>query len=92
MNEIEKAIKLLNAIKRHIQRNANKVGAYDMMAYGVISEDIDSIDLAIQALEKQNAKKPILKDYIRECSVCERQPEEIRNNYCEDCGNKFDWN
>lgn len=87
MNEIEKAIKVLNAIKRHIQMNANKVGAYDMMAYGVISEDIDSIDLAISALEKQIPKPRYNQN--TQCRICFYTVLD-QDKYCPNCGQKLE--
>lgn len=55
-----------------------------------------SVDMAIQALEKQIARKPIRKpnlDWTNEevtCPGCSRNVSEYRNKYC-DCGQKLDW-
>lgn len=53
------------------------------------------IPVAIEALEKQIPKKPIMiKDtaetyYI--CSECEMEVDKFDDNYCSDCGQKLDW-
>ena len=55
----------------------------------------DACRLAIEALEKQIPKKPIMvKDtaetyYI--CSECEWEVDKFDDNYCSDCGQKLDW-
>lgn len=57
--------------------------------------DGEEIDAAIEALEKQIPKKPIMiKDtaetyYI--CSECEMEVDKFDDNYCSDCGQKLDW-
>ena len=63
------------------------------------------MDIAIQALEKQIAKKPIMKQYFEdledECLCCptcgeiltDRIPADNKTFYfhCMNCGQKFDW-
>ena len=55
----------------------------------------EEIDVAIEALEKQIPKKPIMiKDtaetyYI--CSECEMEVDKFDDNYCSACGQKLDW-
>ena len=57
--------------------------------------DGKEIGIAIDALEKQIPKKPIMvKDtaetyYI--CSECEMEVDKFDDNYCSDCGQKLDW-
>ena len=55
----------------------------------------EEIYIAIEALEKQIPKKPIMvKDtaetYYR-CSECEWEVDKFDDNYCSDCGQKLDW-
>ena len=56
----------------------------------------DVKDMAIKALEKQIAKKPVRKpnlDWTNEevtCPSCNRNVSEYRNKYC-DCGQKLNW-
>ena len=61
--------------------------------------------MAIQALEKQIAKKPIMKQYFEDledeylcCPTCgeiltDRIPDDNKTFYfhCMNCGQKFDW-
>ena len=53
------------------------------------------IPTALEALEKQIPKKPVMiKDkaetyYI--CSECEWEVDRFDDNYCSDCGQKLDW-
>ena len=65
----------------------------------------DALDVAIQALEKQIAKKPIMKQYFEDledeylcCPTCgeiltDRIPADNKTFYfhCMNCGQKFDW-
>ena len=65
----------------------------------------EAIGLAIQALEKQIAKKPIMKQYFEDledeylcCPTCgeiltDRIPADNKTFYfhCMNCGQKFDW-
>jgi hypothetical protein len=65
----------------------------------------ESIDMAIQALEKQIPKKPIMKQYFEDleeeylcCPTCgeiltDRIPADNKTFYfhCMNCGQKFDW-
>ena len=66
---------------------------------------MDAIGYAIQALEKQIAKKPIMKPYYEDmeeeylcCPTCgeiltDRIPMDNKDFYfhCFNCGQKFDW-
>ena len=73
-------------------------------AQGTVGEHIRSIDIAIQALEKQIPKKPtyegdgyapdgtfILDEWI--CPCCGRRYEVDYDDYdyCPNCGQKLDW-
>ena len=65
----------------------------------------EALDVAIQALEKQIAKKPIMKQYFEDledeylcCPTCgeiltDRIPADNQTFYfhCMNCGQKFDW-
>ena len=65
----------------------------------------EALDVAIQALEKQIAKKPIMKQYFEDledeylcCPTCgeiltDRIPADNKTFYfhCMNCGQKFDW-
>lgn len=72
---------------------------------GNAGEHIKSIEIAIQALEKQIPKKPIMKQYFENledeylcCPTCgeiltDRIPADNKTFYfhCMNCGQKFDW-
>ena len=65
----------------------------------------EALDIAIQALEKQIPKKPIMKQYFEDledeylcCPTCgeiltDRIPADNKTFYfhCMNCGQKFDW-
>lgn len=65
----------------------------------------EALDVAIQALEKQMPKKPIMKQYFEDledeylyCPTCgeiltDRIPADNKTFYfhCMNCGQKFDW-
>lgn len=65
----------------------------------------EALDVAIQALEKQIPKKPIMKQYFEDleeeylcCPTCgeiltDRVPADNKTFYfhCMNCGQKFDW-
>ena len=65
----------------------------------------EALDVAIQTLEKQIAKKPIMKQYFEDledeylcCPTCgeiltDRIPSDNKTFYfhCMNCGQKFDW-
>lgn len=65
----------------------------------------EALDVAIQALEKQMPKKPIMKQYFKDmkeeylcCPTCgeiltDRIPADNKTFYfhCMNCGQKFDW-
>lgn len=65
----------------------------------------EALDTAIQALEKQIPKKPIMKQYFEDleeeylcCPTCgeiltDRIPDDNKTFYfhCMNCGQKFDW-
>ena len=69
-------------------------------------DDYKANDMAIQALEKQIPKKPIMKQYFENleekylcCPTCgeiltDRIPVDNKNFYfhCMKCGQKLDWN
>ena len=68
-------------------------------------DDYKANEMAIQALEKQIAKKPIMKHYFEDledeylcCPTCgeiltDRIPADNKTFYfhCMNCGQKFDW-
>ncbi len=70
-----------------------------------IGETEDYTEIAINALEKQIAKKPIMKQYFEDlegeylcCPTCgeiltDRIPADNKTFYfhCMNCGQKFDW-
>lgn len=53
------------------------------------------IPTALEALEKQIPKKPIMRKDVAEtyyiCSECEWEVDKFDDNYCSDCGQKLDW-
>ena len=55
----------------------------------------EEIDVAIEALEKQIPKKPIMRKDVAEtyyiCPECEWEVDKFDDNYCSDCGQKLDW-
>ena len=57
--------------------------------------DGEEIDIAIEALEKQIPKKPIMRKDVAEtyyiCPECEWEVDKFDDNYCSDCGQKLDW-
>ena len=90
-----KAIKLLEYIRETGNGEAPYVGCTQNVA----------IEIAINALEKQIARKPeyeadgyadgeLVYDYAK-CPICGRDFEYGINdygcNYCSDCGQKLDW-
>ena len=70
-----------------------------------LPDGIEAIQIAIQALEKQIPKKPIMKQYFENleeeylcCPTCgeiltDRIPADNKTFYfhCMNCGQKFDW-
>lgn len=64
---------------------------------GIISQKrAEAIDMSINALEKQIAKKPIFYAHDYYCSVCNslvgnNEFEWKRFKYCDTCGQKLDW-
>ena len=80
---------------------------FDLEIGGEIHSQVmhDAIDVAIQALEKQIPKKPIMKRYFKDmeeeylcCPTCreiltDRIPADNKTFYfhCMNCGQKFDW-
>lgn len=57
--------------------------------------DGEEIDIAIEELEKQIPKKPIMRKDVAEtyyiCPECEWEVDKFDDNYCSDCGQKLDW-
>ena len=63
---------------------------------GTTGEHIKSIDMAINALEKQIPKKPRFYAHNYYCSVCNslvgnNEFEWKRFKYCDTCGQKMNW-
>lgn len=61
-------------------------------------KDIKAFKLAIKALEKQIAKKPIIKPYFDAvcCPICNETIDSLsignhRDKYCHNCGQKILW-
>jgi rubrerythrin len=59
----------------------------------VDSEDIDAIDMAIAALEKQEGKKPFWNGAFYECPNCNTSfgDNDERPMYCDICGQRIEW-
>ena len=62
-------------------------------AQGNTGEHIKSIEIAIQALEKQIPKKP---DFTEDkefalCPCCNGKGSLNKQKYCDNCGQKLDW-
>lgn len=80
---------------------------FDLKIGGEIHSQVlhDAVDVAIQALEKQIPKKPIMKQYFEDleeeylcCPTCgeiltDRIPADNKTFYfhCMNCGQKFNW-
>ena len=47
----------------------------------------EAFQIAINALEKQIAKKPI----VHQCTTCGSAVLQFEGNYCSKCGQKLDW-
>lgn len=62
-------------------------------AQGTTGEHIKSIEIAIQALEKQIPKKPIFTEdkQFAFCPCCDMKGLIDKQKYCDDCGQKLDW-
>lgn len=57
-----------------------------------LEEDIDIYETAIEALEKQLPKKPVLKrNAYGGISVCQICGASDYGKYCRQCGQKIDW-
>ena len=54
------------------------------------TKNAEALDVAIKALEKQIAKKPIDRCMFKECPDC-HEIEIQYCNYCPTCGQKLDW-
>lgn len=73
-----------------------KYGCIDCeLAYlqGTSKEHIESVKIAIQALEKQMPKKP---DFTEDkefalCPCCNGKGLLDKQKYCDNCGQKLDW-
>lgn len=60
----------------------------------VSDETIESVELAIEAMEKQDPMKPdrLCGFSCRNCSgKLARQTDLVRQKYCHHCGQKLDW-
>lgn len=68
---------------------------FDLKIGGEIHSQVlcNAVDVAIQALGKQIAKKPKknTNSDIYFCSVCERKVAHNHALYCSGCGQKLDW-
>ena len=86
---------------KEVRFNMSTIGLSDKAAKRVV----EARNMAIQALEKQIAKKPIMKQYFEDledeylcCPTCgeiltDRIPADNKTFYfhCMNCGQKFDW-
>jgi translation initiation factor 2 beta subunit (eIF-2beta)/eIF-5 len=86
MSEIKRAIKALQRF------STVQLGWYDTANEAMraeLQEDIDAVDLAVKALEKQVAKKPLrFNDYFIICPVC-RAKCPVDSKYCKECGQRI---
>ena len=99
----------LNCMERCDRFDCNNTDECDNCEYcysqGNFGEQKEAFSVAIQALEKQIAKKPIMKQYFEDledeylcCPTCgeiltDRIPDDNKTFYfhCMNCGQKFDW-
>ena len=83
----EKAIKELNS----------RIELANRMYVGLVPEYIEDLELAVEALRKQDPMKPIHKEKNFYCPNCDHWllwDDAIPNewdNYCAICGQKIDW-
>lgn len=61
--------------------------------YKGMSKEIDTAcDMAIIALEKQDAEDPYVNKYYYFCPCCgTRRSIRQKHKYCQECGKKYDW-
>ena len=72
---------------------------YLCYAQGTTGEHIESVKVAIQALEKQLPNKVVMEKNIYLCPECGANAEtdcgddmlDYRLNFCDNCGQKLDW-
>ena len=57
---------------------------------GTVGEHKEALRMAIKALEKQIAKKPISTDWLR-CPTCNVTLKIGLEKYCEHCGQRLKW-
>ena len=87
------------------ENEANTILKAEIVHHPECSIFAEALGLAIQALEKQIPKKPIMKQYFKDleeeylcCTTCgeiltDRIPADNKTFYfhCMNCGQKFDW-
>lgn len=57
-----------------------------------VKQTIESINMAIAALEKQEGKKPVYNGVNCECPFCNTTIEtDMKPWYCDICGQRIDW-
>jgi hypothetical protein len=56
----------------------------------VSDETIESVELAIEAMEKQDPMKPLVINCECTCQMCDVTIAE-KDEYCWKCGQKLDW-
>lgn len=80
-------------------------GSEEIQEFYYVESFIEAFDIAIQVLEKQIPKKPIMRRYFEDleeeylcCPTCgeiltDRIPADNKTFYfhCMNCGQKFDW-
>lgn len=56
----------------------------------VSEEDIESFEIAVSAMEKQDPMKPVDKETEYACGQCDTHVA-YKDDYCWHCGQKLDW-
>ena len=66
-------------------------------AQGTFGEQMEAFSMAINALEKQIAKKPLHQGFVFACPCCNNEVTigstflRPNQNHCAECGQKLDW-
>ena len=100
--ELSEAIKIIKIEQACVKRNIAKECDRDCVKCDLVRPDEDILngyDIAIEALEKQIPKKPVMKGKSPYCPCCLQTVEtetgdsfvDYRLNRCDYCGQKVDW-
>ena len=93
--KIKKAIKVLQEIQLQFENSIleSEIGDADAVeAREDNQEAIKAIEIAIEALEKQTAKKPSIVGMQNKCPNIDCFESALRYySYCLGCGQKLDW-